>query len=292
MFNYISEDKNGNEVVSVGKIMRHVVSLLVILIVVFGSFGTIKAGEVGVKTRLNAVVGVVQPGLFLKLPIIDTVHPMSVKTLTINYDKAGDNGDSKVSTDNLFGASKDLQDVAIGVVVNYHVDATKVQEIYSQYSSVENYQANVIEPMIREIVKSASAQYTAEELVTKRAEYSDKVNATLAERFTSKSAILERFSVTNFEFSTAFSKSIEAKVTAVQDAEAQKNKLEQIKYEAQQTIETAKATAEAIKIQAQAINSQGGADYVTLQKIKTWDGHACTSYCGLDASTGLLITGK
>ena len=292
MFNYIKVDKDGDETVNLGKIIGHVLLLLVVLIVVFGSMGNINAGEMGVKTRFGAVVGTVPQGLFFKLPVVEQVHRMSIKTLTINYDKAGDNGEEKVSSDNLFGASKDLQDVAIGVVVNYHVDATKVQEIYSQYSSVENYQANVIEPMIREIVKSASAQYTAEELVTKRAEYSDKVNATLSERFTSKSAILERFSVTNFEFSTAFSKSIEAKVTAVQDAEAQKNKLEQIKYEAQQTIETAKAQAEAIKIQAQAINSQGGADYVTLQKIKTWDGHACTSYCGLEASTGLLITGK
>ena len=81
-------------------------------------------------------------------------------------------------------------------------------------------------------------------------------------------------------------------MTAVQQAEAAKNKLEQVKFEAQQTIETAKANAEAIRIQAQAINSQGGADYVELQRIKTWDGHACTSYCGLDASTGLLVNAK
>jgi regulator of protease activity HflC (stomatin/prohibitin superfamily) len=239
---------------------------------VFGSFGTISAGQVGVKTRLNAVVGTVQPGFYAKLPFIEKVIPMSVKTLTINYDRSGDNGIAKDSADNLFGASKDLQDVSIGVVVNYHVDATKVSEIYSQYSSVENYQSNVVEPMIREIVKSTSAQYTAEELVTKRAEFSDKVNVSLATQFTVKNAVLERFSVTNFEFSTAFSQAIEAKVTAVQNAEAQKNKLEQVKYEAQQTIEKAKADAEAIKIQAQAINSQGGADYVQLQAIKVWKG--------------------
>ena len=49
------------------------------------------------------------------------------------------------------------------------------------------------------------------------------------------------------------------------------------------TQKSAAAQAEAIRIQAQAINSQGGADYVALQKIKTWDGHACTSYCGLEA---------
>lgn len=35
---------------------------------------------------------------------------------------------------------------------------------------------------------------------------------------------------------------------------------------------SAKAQAQAIQIQAQAINSQGGADYVSLQAINKWDG--------------------
>lgn len=255
-----------------GKIIGLIIGILIVLSVLFGAFGTIKAGEVGVRTRFSAVVGTVPQGLYIKIPFIEQVHRMSIKTLTINYDKGGDNGDNKQTDTNLFGASKDLQDVTIGVVVNYHIKAEKVQDIYSQYSSVENYQSNVIEPMIRELVKSTSAQYTAEELVTKRAEFSDKVNVALATQFLEKNAVMERFSVTNFQFSKAFSDAIEAKVTAVQNAEAQKNKLEQVKYEAQQTVAKAQADAEAIKIQAQAINSQGGADYVQLQAIKVWKG--------------------
>lgn len=266
--NYTNKDGE----LDVFKIAKHVVCLVIGLIVVFGSFGTISAGQVGVKTNLGKVVGTVQPGLYFKLPIIQDVYKMSVKTLTVNYDKNGAEGDAK-DTSQLFGASKDLQDVSIGVMVNYHVDANKVQDIYSQYSSVENYQANVIEPVIREIVKTVSAQYTAEELVTKRAEFSDKVNVTLATQFIEKNAILERFSVTNFEFSKAFSQAIESKVTAVQNAEAQKNKLEQVKYEAQQTIETAKATAEAQRISSAALAAQGGADYVNLKWIDKWNGN-------------------
>lgn len=245
---------------------------LLVLIFLSSTFGTISAGERGVKTRLGAIVGTIDPGFYVKMPFIESVTRMEVKTRTVNYDKNGHEGDA-LDTSQLSGASKDLQDVWIGVVVNYHINQDKVDAIYAQYRSVENYEANVIEPIIREVVKSTSAQYTAEELVTKRAEYGDKVNATLSERFMAKDSILERFSVTNFEFSKSFTQAIEAKVTAVQNAEAAKNKLEQIKFEAQQTVETAKAQAEAIRIQATAINSQGGADYVQLQAIKAWDGH-------------------
>ena len=266
------EDRVTYTDIKVGKIVTTVISTLVLLILFFGSFGVINPGERGVKVRLGDIKGIIEPGLFLKFPLIETVYKMDVKTRTVNYDKTGDNGDKKATADNLFGASSDLQDVAIGVVVNYHINPAKVDLIYSQYNSVPNYEMNVIEPVIREIVKSTSSQYTAEELVTKRAEFGDKVNQNLAERFASKDSVLERFSVTNFEFSTAFTQAIEAKVTAVQNAEAAKNKLEQIKFEAQQTIESAKAQAEAISIQAQAINSQGGADYVNLQAVKAWNG--------------------
>lgn len=242
---------------------------VVLLVLLFPVTGQVSAGEVGVKTRFGAVVSTVEQGLYFKLPFIEKVHKIDIKTRTINYDKNGNEGDS-VDTSQLSGASKDLQNVEIGVVVNYHIEPAKASEVFAKYSSTQNYETNVIEPIIREVVKSTSAQYTAEELVTKRAEYSDRVNSTLAERLLSKFAILERFSVTNFEFSKAFSQAIESKVTAVQNAEAQKNMLEQVKYEAQQKIETARAEAESIRIQAQAVQSQGGADYVKLQWIEAW----------------------
>jgi len=255
-----------------GKIVLHAALGLLALIIVFGSFGTVGTGERGVKTRLRAVVGVVEPGLYLKLPLIESVKAMDVKTRTVNYDKNGNEGDAK-DTSQLFGASKDLQDVQIGVVVTYHINPEKVDAIFAQYKSTESYESTVIEPAIREIVKSTSAKYTAEELVTKRPEYSDKVNQLLNERFSSKDAILETFSVTNFEFSQAFTQAIEAKVTATQNAEAAKNKLEQVKYEAEQRIAEAKGEAEAIRIQAQAIQSQGGAEYVNLKAVEKWDGN-------------------
>jgi regulator of protease activity HflC (stomatin/prohibitin superfamily) len=260
---------------NVSKVITHAVIVLLALIFLTSSVGTVGAGERGVKTRFGAIVGVIPQGLYFKMPLVEKVNKMDVRTRTINYDKNGNEGDA-IDTSQLSGASKDLQDVWIGVVVNYHLNPEKADAIFAQYRSTENYEANVIEPIIREVVKSTSAQYTAEELVTKRAQYSDEVNMTLTERMMSKDAVLERFSVTNFEFSEAFSQAIEAKVTATQNAEAAKNKLEQVKFEAQQTIETAKATAEAQRISSQALAAQGGEDYVQLKAIERWDGHLPT----------------
>jgi regulator of protease activity HflC (stomatin/prohibitin superfamily) len=272
MYTKIVEGKYGPEtVVLVGKLVSHIVIGLVALILIFGSFGSVAAGEIGIRTRFSKVVGIVNQGLYVKIPFIEKVKILETRTRTINYDKNGNEGDTRDSS-SLTGASKDLQDVSIGVMVNYKLDAQKAENIFNQYRTNANFEANVIEPIIRETVKSVSAQYTAEELVTKRLEYSDKVSALLTERFLTKDSILERFSITNFEFSKAFSQAIEAKVTAVQTAEAARNKLEQVKFEAQQTVEKAKAEAEAIRISANAINSQGGEDYVALKAVEKWNG--------------------
>jgi prohibitin 2 len=243
-----------------------------LLVVIFGSYTVIGSGERGVVTRFGKVSDkVLEPGAHGK-SWFDDVHKMDVKTRTISFDNQQQKGDNSEKS-SLFAATKDLQDVQIAVVVNWHLAPNNVQEIYRQYSSVENYEAQVLSPSIRESVKAISAQYTAEELVTKRGEFSDKVNSDLTKKFQEKNADIESFKITNLQFSDAFNQAIEAKVTAQQNAEAAKNKLEQVKYEAQQQIETAKATAEAQRISSAALAAQGGADYVQLQAINKWDGH-------------------
>lgn len=253
---------------------------LISLMLIFGSFGIIDAGERGVKIRLGNVVGIVESGVYFKLPFVEKVRKFNVRTQTVVYERENP----------LASASSDLQDVNIASVTNYHLDPTKVVEIYLQYETLSNFEESVIRPAVRDSVKASASKLTAGELITKRAEFADSVAGLLNERLGDKYVVVEQSNITNIEFSESFSQAIEAKVTAQQNAEAAKNKLEQVKFEAQQKIETAKAEAESIKIQAQAINSQGGSDYVELQKIKTWDGKGCTSYCGLETSTGLLIT--
>lgn len=257
--NYINKETGEPRI---AKIVGHVVIGLIVVIFLLGSFGTIDAGERGVRTRFGAVKGVVEQGLYFKLPFIEKMHKMNVQTKTVKYELE----------DPLFSASKDLQDVKIAVVLNYRLDPTKVEVIYQQYGTVLQYEERIIRPAVRDTVKAVASQFTAEELVTKRAEFTDKVVVVINERLATQFVTTERVNITNFEFSKSFTEAIETKVTAVQNAEAAKNKLEQIKFEAQQTIETAKATAEAQRIQAQSLAAQGGSDYVQLKALEKWDG--------------------
>lgn len=288
MFNYLN--KNGDDL-NYGKIVAHVAILIVLIVLFATSWGTVGASERGVKTRLNAVVGSVQPGPYFKVPFIEEVTNLDVSVQTINYDRNGAEGDA-ADTSSLSASSKDLQQVWANVMVNYKVDPASVESIYTEYKTTRNFGANVVESIVREAVKSVTAQYTAEELTTRRLEVSDRIKALLAEKFAERQVQLVQVNVTNFDYSPAFTAAIDQKVTAVQLAEAQKNKLEQVKYEAQQTIETAKATAEAQRIQAQSLAAQGGEDYVMLKAIEKWDGRYPGTYMGPQSSIPLIQVTK
>ncbi len=236
---------------------------LIVLVLLSGSFGTVSAGQRGVKTRFGKVVGTVDTGLYMKIPLIEHVNKMDVQT-------------QKEQTD-ASAASSDLQTVNAKVAINYSIDPSKVADIYTRIGT--EYKSRVIDPAIQEVVKAVTAKYTAEQLITKRAEVTDAIQTSLKDKLVLSDISVTSVSITNFDFSPSFNQAIEAKVTAEQNALAAKNKLEQVKFEAQQKIETAKADAESIKIQAAAITSQGGEDYVKLQALKAWDGHGCVSYC-------------
>lgn len=256
-------------------ILATVIAVIALILIVSTS-GTIGTGERGVKTRLGVVEGVLQPGIYFKAPFVEGVDKFDVQT-------------QKEQTD-ASAASADLQTVKTTVAINYNVDGTKLADLYTRIG--DDYKGKVIDPAIQEVVKAVTAQYTAEELITKRAEVTDKIQTALADKLALSDIQVTSVSIVDFGFSDTFNTAIEAKVTAEQNALAAKNKLDQVTYEGEQTVTTAKAQAEAIQIQAEAINSQGGADYVRLQEIQKWNGAGCTSYCGLETSNGLLVNTK
>jgi len=266
MFNYSTKTTRtsrygGEETVTeykYGKIIAHAILGLLILVIFFGSFGTVATGKVGVKSTLNKVTGTVQPGMYFKLPIVQNVVTMDVQVQKEEADATA--------------ASKDLQTVNAKIAINYRLDEAKVMDLYSRIGT--NYKARVIDPAIQEVVKASTAGYTAEELITKRPEVTDKIQLALSTKLAESDILVSAngVSIINFDFSQSFNKAIEEKVTAEQNALAAKNKLAQVEFEAQQTIATAKATAEAQRISSAALAAQGGSDYVQLKAIEKWNG--------------------
>jgi regulator of protease activity HflC (stomatin/prohibitin superfamily) len=193
-------------------------------------------------------------GLHFKIPIAQSAVIMDVKTQKYQAD--------------LTAASKDLQDVKTTIAINYHIVPEDAAVIYKEIGL--DYADKVIYPLEQETNKGITAQYTAEELITKREEVREKMKSSLREKLLPRGITVEEISIVNFEFSESFTLAIEAKVTAEQNALAAKNKLEQIKYEAQQIEATATAEAMAIKIKGDALRENP--QLVQLEAVKKWNG--------------------
>ncbi len=234
------------------------IPLVLVFVLLIGSFYTIQAGHRGVILTFGKPSEVsMGEGFHTKIPLVQRVVKMNVQTQRYDVTQAS-------------AASSDLQEVTTDVTVNYFISPESVPEIYRTIGI--NYQEKIITPAVQEVLKAATAEYTAEELVTKRPLVKEEIDIKLTERVRQYNIIVQSISITDFQFSEIFNNAIENKVTAQQNALAAKNKLEQVEYEKQQRIAQAQGEAEAIAIQAKAITTQGGKDYVALQAINKWDG--------------------
>ncbi len=226
-----------------------------LLILLFSSFAYVPVGYRGVATRIGAITGQIRnEGISFKIPFIDGNRNIEVRV-------------QKEQT-SATAASRDLQVVTSVVALNYSIDPTKVVTLYQNVGL--DYNARLLSPAIQESVKSTTAQFTADQLITKRAEVSDNILAELANKLSSYGIMVVDLNIVDFDFSDSFNKAIEDKVSAEQQALAAKNKLEQVKYEAEQQIESAKGRAEALDIEGQAISSNP--QVVELRAVEKWNG--------------------
>ncbi len=240
-----------------------VTTFVVALIILPSTFVIVGAGEQGVVLNWGAVQDeVLDEGFHLKVPVMQKIIKMNVKKQKVEVQASA--------------ASKDLQVVTTSVALNFHLNPLTVNKLYKEVRN--NYGSIIIAPVVMDAIKASTALYTAEELVTKRSEVKASIEKALKTKLESQNLVVDDVNITNFKFSVSFDKAIEAKVTAEQEALVAKNRLEQVKFEAQQQIERARAEAEAIKIQAEAINKGGGKDYVQLQAIAKWNGQLPTSF--------------
>lgn len=225
------------------------------IFIFFGSFGTVGVGERGIKTRFSAIAGgPLNEGLYIKLPIIESVRKMDIKIQKEQVDADA--------------ASKDLQTVHTTVALNFHVDPDRVVDIYQNIGV--DYKSRLIDPALQEAVKASVAKFTAEELITKRELVKEDIKNHLKDRITSHGIAVDEFNIVNFQFSQAFEAAIETKVTAEQNALAAKNKLQQVQFEAEQAVASAKGKAEAISIESRALLNNP--QVLNLRMIEKWDG--------------------
>ena len=207
---------------------------------VIGCVAEVPTGHTGVLTTFGRVENVTfDAGLNMKAPWQKVVNM--------------DNRVQKASTA-LSCFSSDIQEVSIAYTLNYQIDKENAQEIYRTVGI--SYYDTVIVPNIAEAVKVVTAKYTAEDLVSSRAELAAAIEAALTKSLAKYNIQVVSAAIEDMDFTDAFTAAVEAKQVAAQNklqAEIeQAQKVMEQEAAAQMAVIQANAAAETAKIQAQA----------------------------------------
>jgi regulator of protease activity HflC (stomatin/prohibitin superfamily) len=236
---------------------------ILFLAITIRPFAIVNAGERGVLMRFGKVQEqVLGEGLHPIMPIVT-----SVKRLNVRVQKNTFKSDA---------ASKDLQTITTELAVNWHIDPLRVNKIFQQVGDENLIIDGIITPAVSEVLKAATAKKTAEEVITKRTELKEEIDNHLKNRLESYGIIIDDVSLVNFSFSPEFSRAIESKQIAEQEAKQAEFIAQKATQEAQADINRAKGQAEAQRLQRLTLTP----DLLQKQAIEKWDGRFPTVMSG------------
>lgn len=225
-----------------------IVGLLGIFII-FGSWYTVDQGERGVVLRNGAFQFVAEPGLHFKLPIIDDVVDMSIRTEKIVYEKVQ-------------AYSRDIQAAELQISVNYRLDPSSVSRIYETLGT--GYIDRVVTPELPKRVKEVFGQYQAASVVADRARLGVEIEDAIRESVVGRGIIIESVQMENVDFSDAYEGAIESAMQAQAEVQKVRQELERQKVNADKVRADAAGAADAVRekarAEADAIRLRGNAE--------------------------------
>jgi regulator of protease activity HflC (stomatin/prohibitin superfamily) len=217
-----------------------VAAFLVAVIILFGSWYTVDQTERGVLLRNGAVVGTAQPGLGFKIPLIDGVQKVSVRTTTYTYDKMN-------------SYSYDQQPADLKISVTLRASPEKVADLYARFGGLDTAVTQVVNPVVNQQVKVVFGRYTAVRAIQERGALNgaikDAITATIKDE---PMLIIESVQLENIEFSPNYLHSIEQRMLAEVEVQKLQQNAEREKVQAQITVTQATAKANAVRAEAQA----------------------------------------
>ncbi|KAH3686013.1 hypothetical protein WICPIJ_003013 [Wickerhamomyces pijperi] len=151
--------------------------------------------------------------------------------------------------------TKDLQMVSLTLRVLHRPDVNNLPFIYQNLGL--DYDERVLPSIGNEVLKSIVAQFDAAELITQREVVSARIRQELSERAREFNIKLEDVSITHLTFGREFTKAVEQKQIAQQDAERAKFVVEKAEQERQASVIRAEGEAEAAEYISKALEKNG-----------------------------------
>ena len=242
------------------------------LIVFFGSFYTVDAGERAVVLNFGSITGVAGPGLHFKIPIVQSVVKINTRVIPLNW-----NGNYVMEA-----YSKDQQPAKLSVTVSYRVlpDDASIKSFYTGFRDRNGFEQAVITPRANQSIKTIFGQFNAVTAIQDRARLNKEVEDELHAKILGPVAI-EGVQIWNIDFSDAYENSVEQRMLAQVEVEKVRQNKDREQLQADIKVIQATADAQSVKLrgeaEASAIAARGKAlgdnpHLVALVATEKWNG--------------------
>ncbi|KAG6016059.1 Prohibitin-1, subunit of the prohibitin complex (Phb1p-Phb2p) [Claviceps pusilla] len=161
--------------------------------------------------------------------------------------------------------SKDLQMVSLTLRVLHRPIVQALPKIYQNLGV--DYDERVLPSIGNEVLKAIVAQFDAAELITQREAVSNRIRSDLTRRAAEFNIALEDVSITHMTFGREFTKAVEQKQIAQQDAERARFIVEKAEQERQANVIRAEGEAESAETISKAI-AKSGDGLIQIRKIE------------------------
>ena len=197
---------------------------------------------------------VLEEGLHLIIPLVNTVQKLSVRVQK-----------QDISAE---ASSKDLQEVFTDVALNWHIIPEEANVIFQEIGDEKAVVERIINPAVEEVLKAVMAEYTAEEIITKRGEVKAEVDDALTTRLGSYHIKVDDISLVHVHFSERFTEAVETKQIAEQQAKRAGFVALKALKEAEAKVNIARGEAEAQRLVRETLNPE----ILEKQAIEKWNG--------------------
>lgn len=245
-----------------------VVAIIVVLVFIAAKpFVVINSGEVGIKATAGEYDNIpLQPGLHFFVPIIQNVIIVDTRVRTINFSRTEDMGVVGQNQGIFRNDAISVMDsrgltVSIELTVQYQLNPSFAPQTIATYGL--SWEQKIINPVVRDVVRSVVGRYPAEELPIKRNDIANLISTNIeAEigKFANAPVSLSSVQLREIVLPQNIKEQIEKVQVARQEAERKRYEVEQAKMEAEKAVTLAKGEADVNRTKA-----QGSADAVSIE---------------------------
>ena len=178
---------------------KTIITVVIGITLFFNSVYTVNEGHIGIVKRFSEAKEQVNPGLHFKVPFIDSVEEIEVRT--------------RKNEEKMASSTKEQMPVTIVVSVNWTVDKTAALELYKQYGGLTQFENRILDPRFRSATKDVIPRYDAEKLIQDRASAIQEIELNFIEEMKDFPVTVDNIQIENIQLPAKYLTSIETKQT-------------------------------------------------------------------------------